>query len=30
MQWLKAQVKGYQTLMNKILREAILDELRNH
>jgi uncharacterized protein (DUF4415 family) len=30
MQWLKAQGKGYQTRMNKILREAMLDELRNH
>ena len=30
MQWLKAQGKGYQTRMNKILREAMLNELRNH
>ena len=30
MKWLKAQGKGYQTRMNKILREAMLDELRNH
>ena len=30
MQWLKAQGKGYQTRMNKILREAMLKELKNH
>ena len=30
MQWLKAQGKGYQTRMNKILREAMLNELRNN
>ncbi len=30
MKWLKAQGKGYQTRMNKILREAMLNELRNH
>ena len=30
MQWLKAQGKVYQTRMNKILREAMLNELRNH
>jgi uncharacterized protein (DUF4415 family) len=30
MLWLKAQGKGYQTRMNKILREAMLNELRNH
>ena len=28
--WLKAQGKGYQTRMNKILREAMLKELKNH
>lgn len=28
MQWLKAQGKGYQTRMNKILREAMLNDLR--
>ena len=30
MQWLKSQGKGYQTRMNKILREAMLEELKNH
>ena len=30
MQWLKSQGKGYQTRMNKILREAMLKELKNH
>lgn len=30
MQWLKAQGKGYQTRMNKILRDAMLKELKNH
>ena len=30
MQWLKAQGKGYQTRMNKILRDAMLSELKNH
>lgn len=30
MQWLKAQGKGYQTRMNKILREAMLKELNHH
>ena len=30
MQWLKAQGKGYQTRMNKILREAMLEDLKNH
>ena len=30
MQWLKAQGKGYQTRMNKILRDAMLNELKNH
>ena len=30
MQWLKAQGKDYQTRMNKILREAMLKELKNH
>ena len=30
MQWLKAQGKGYQTRMNKILREAMLNELKKH
>lgn len=28
--WLKAQGKGYQTRMNKILREAMLLEQKNH
>ena len=28
--WLKGQGKGYQTRMNKILREAMLQDLRNH
>ena len=28
--WLKAQGKGYQTRMNKILREAMLEDLKNH
>ena len=28
MQWLKAQGKGYQTRMNKILRNAMLKELK--
>ena len=28
--WLKAQGKGYQTRMNKILREAMLKDLKNH
>jgi hypothetical protein len=28
MQWLKAQGKGYQTRMNKILRDAMLNELK--
>ena len=28
--WLKSQGKGYQTRMNKILREAMLKELKNH
>ncbi|HEE6439465.1 TPA: BrnA antitoxin family protein, partial [Acinetobacter baumannii] len=27
--WLKAQGKGYQTRMNKILREAMLKDLKN-
>lgn len=30
MQWLKAQGKGYQTRMNKILRDAMLNEMSNH
>ena len=30
MQWLKSQGIGYQTRMNKILREAMLKELKNH
>lgn len=31
MQWLKAEgKKGYQTRMNKILREAMLQDLKNH
>ena len=30
MQWLKAQGKGYQTRMNKILRDAMVNELKNH
>ena len=30
MLWLKAQGKGYQTRMNKILREAMLKELNHH
>ena len=30
MQWLKSQGKGYQTRMNKILREAMLKEIKNH
>lgn len=28
--WLKGQGKGYQTRINKILREAMLEDLRNH
>ena len=28
--WLKSQGKGYQTRMNKILREAMLQDLKNH
>ena len=28
--WLKAQGKGYQTRMNKILRQAMLKDLKNH
>ncbi len=28
--WLKAQGKGYQTRMNKILRDAMLKELKNN
>ena len=28
--WLKAQGKGYQTRMNKILRDAMLNEMKNH
>ena len=28
--WLKTQGKGYQTRMNKILREAMLEDLKNH
>ncbi|WP_445346688.1 BrnA antitoxin family protein [Acinetobacter bohemicus] len=28
--WLKDQGKGYQTRMNKILREAMLKDLKNH
>ena len=28
--WLKQQGKGYQTRMNKILREAMLKDLKNH
>ncbi|WP_147505155.1 BrnA antitoxin family protein, partial [Acinetobacter baumannii] len=28
--WFKAQGKGYQTLMNEILRDAMLKELKNH
>ncbi|MBF7686254.1 BrnA antitoxin family protein [Acinetobacter sp. B10A] len=30
MQWLKAQGKGYQTRMNKILRDAMLQDFKNH
>lgn len=30
MQWLKSRGKGYQTRMNKILREAMLKDLKNH
>jgi len=30
MQWLKSQGKGYQTRMNKILRDAMLKELNKH
>ena len=30
MQWLKSQGKGYQTRMNKILRDAMLQELKNN
>ena len=30
MLWLKAQGKGYQTRMNKILRDAMLKELKSH
>lgn len=30
MQWLKAQGKGYQTRMNKILRDAMLHDLKDH
>lgn len=30
MLWLKAQGKGYQTRMNKILRDAMLNELKNN
>ena len=29
MQWLRAQGKGYQTRMNKILRDAMLNDLKN-
>ncbi|RSZ27148.1 BrnA antitoxin family protein [Acinetobacter bereziniae] len=28
--WLKEQGKGYQTRINKILREAMLKDLKNH
>lgn len=28
--WLKAQGKGYQTRMNRILREAMLEDLKHH
>ena len=28
--WLKSQGKGYQPRMNKILREAMLNERKNH
>ena len=28
--WLKVQGKGYQTRMNEILREAMLEDLKNH
>ena len=28
--WFKAQGKGYQTRMNKILRDAMLQEVNNH
>lgn len=28
--WLKGQGKGYQTRMNKILREAMLQDLKNN
>ena len=28
--WLKDQGKGYQTRMNKILRDAMLKDLKNH
>ena len=28
--WLKTQGKGYQTRINKILREAMLKDLKNH
>ena len=28
--WLKSQGKGYQTRMNKILRDAMLNDLKNH
>ncbi len=28
--WFKAQGKGYQTRMNEILREAMLEDLKNH
>lgn len=28
-QWLKSQGKGYQTRLNKILREAMLEELKD-
>lgn len=28
--WLKSQGKGYQTRMNAILREAMLNDLKNH
>lgn len=30
MQWLKSQGKGYQTRMNKILRDAMLHDLKDH
>lgn len=30
MQWLKSQGKGYQTRMNKILRDAMLQDLKDH